>query len=426
MQATSRRGRPGAIPARPTLRILLLATLAALASCGGGGGATDTATSTTAASPAPAPAASAATPSFPASTQAFGSRLDPARPANYAAQAVPAYIRRDLGAPASDSQAALGRVLFYDRLLSVDQTLSCASCHQQRLAFGDVALASAGVQGGSTARHSMRLVNARFGEEARFFWDERAPTLEQQTTRPIQDHAEMGFSGQAGRPTLADLIARLQGTAYYGELFTVAFGDAAVTEDRLQRALGAFVRSIQSFDSRYDTGRAAAADDAQPFANFSAQENQGKQLFLSPPVFDAAGVRVAGGLGCGQCHRPPEFAIDPAAGNNGIIGTIAGTGRDTTVTRAPTLRDLLDADGQPHGPMMHTGVITTLRASIGHYGNINAGPNNPGLDPRLAPRGQGQQLQLTAPEVDAVMAFMRTLTGRAVYTDARWSDPFLR
>ena len=402
--------------------------VAALLSTGCGGGGNDSGSPVapgTSASDGPTTTDVAAR-DFPASAQVFGDRLHPGQPANYAAQAVPAYITRDLGAPASNEMAALGRVLFYDRNLSIDNSVACASCHKQASAFGDTAVASAGVQGGSTARHSMRLVNARFGDEPRFFWDERAATLELQTTRPIQDHAEMGFSGQAGRPALADLLQRLQGIGYYAELFTVAFGDATVTEERLQRALGAFVRSIQSFDSRFDTGRAAAGGDLQPFANFTAQENLGKQLFLTPPVFDAGGVRIAGGLGCGGCHRSPEFAIDPNSRNNGITGTIAGTARDFTVTRAPTLRDLLDANGQPHGPMMHTGAIATLRAGIGHYGTINANPNNINLDPRLAPGGLGQQLQLTATEVDAAAAFMRTLTGSALYTDARWSDPFLR
>jgi cytochrome c peroxidase len=414
MSLPSSRRRPAAWPS--SLSAALLASLLAtvLTACGGGssGDGASTTGSTTA--------------SFPASARTFGSRLDPARPANYAAQPVPAYITRDLGAPESDAVAQLGRVLFHDRSLSVDGTVSCASCHQQRVAFSDTALASTGVAGGVTARHSMRLVNARFGAEPRFFWDERAATLEAQTTRPIQDHAEMGFSGQLGRPGLPDLLARLQALDYLNELFTLAYGDATVTEARLQRALGAFVRSIQSFDTRYDAGRAAVAGDAQAFPNFTAQENLGKQLFLTPPLLDASGVRIAGGLGCAGCHRPPEFAIDPASGNNGIIGTLAGNGRDLTVTRAPTLRDLLDPAGQPNGPMMHTGVIATLRAAIGHYGSINANPNNTGLDLRLAPGGVGQQLQLTATEVDAVAAFMRTLTGSAVYTDARWSDPFLR
>ena len=97
----------------------------------------------------------------------------------------------------TNSSVLLGRVLFYDKNLSVDNTISCASCHQQVNGFGDDARLSQGVDG-MTGRHSMRLINARFGNERRFFWDERANSLEQQTTMPIQDHIEMGFSGQGG------------------------------------------------------------------------------------------------------------------------------------------------------------------------------------------------------------------------------------
>ena len=77
--------------------------------------------------------------------------------------------------------------LFYDKNLSIDNSISCASCHQQAAAFGDLATVSTGVDG-VTGRHSMRLAYARFGNEDRFFWDERAPSLEAQTTQPIQDH----------------------------------------------------------------------------------------------------------------------------------------------------------------------------------------------------------------------------------------------
>ena len=102
----------------------------------------------------------------------------------------------------------------------------------------------------------MRLVNARFSEEDNFFWDERARSLEEQTTQPIQDHIEMGFSGTNGQPNLDSLIRKMQNIDYYQSLFTLAFNDNTITEERMQQALAQFVRSIQSFDSKYDTGRA--------------------------------------------------------------------------------------------------------------------------------------------------------------------------
>ena len=367
------------------------------------------------------------TPSFPAVTKAFGSNIDLNGLANYASQSKPAYITRDntTNNPITDKKATLGRVLFYDKNLSIDNSISCGSCHKQSFAFSDTALVSSGVSGGLTGRHSMRLVNARFSTERKFFWDERAATLELQTTQPIQDHAEMGFSGQAGRPAINSLLSKLQVIDYYKELFQFAYGDVAITEQRLQECLSQFIRSIQSFDSKYDAGRAQAATENQPFSNFTAQENAGKNLFVAPPVFDQTGNRIGGGLGCAGCHRAPEFDIDPNTGNNGIIGQANGsTVLDLGNTRAPSLRDLVQTNGTLNGPMMHTGVIKTLQAAIGHYGTINQAPGNNNLDPRLRPNGFGQQLHLTGQEVNNVIAFLHTLSGTAVYADKKWADPF--
>jgi cytochrome c peroxidase len=369
----------------------------------------------------------AGTPSYDAIRTTFGSNIDPNDLLNYDDQPVPAYIIKDntRGNVIVNAKATLGRVLFYDKKLSINNTVSCGSCHKQQFAFADTALVSSGVEGGVTVRHAMRLINSRFADEVRFFWNERAATLEAQTTMPIQDHAEMGYSGQNGRPGLADLISKLENTDYYKELFSFVYGDLNITESRMQECLAQFVRSIQSFDSKYDAGRVTAVNDAQTFANFTAIENQGKNLFLTPPQFDLTGSRIGGGLGCGGCHRAPEFDIDPQSGNNGIIGIINATGIDVENTRAPSLRDLVNGNGLPNGPMMHTGVIKTLQAVIGHYGTINQAPGNNNLDPRLLPNGSGQRLNLNATEVNAVMAFLKTLTGTAVYTDKRWSDPFL-
>lgn len=355
----------------------------------------------------------------------FGSSIDLENLANYANQTIPPYIIKDnsLGNSITDKGATLGRVLFYDKNLSSNNTISCSSCHIQANAFSDTNIASTGVNG-TTGRHSMRLINTRFATETRFFWDERALNLETQTTMPIKDHGEMGFSGENGDLAFSDLITKLSSIGYYKELFKFVYGSEEITEVKIQSALAQFIRSIQSFDSKYDAGRILAANDGQPFTNFTPQENQGKNLFLSPPVFDANGIRTSGGLGCAGCHRAPEFDIDPNTLNNGIIGKISGTGIDITNTRAPSLRDLVKLDGTPNGPMMHTGVITTLQTAIGHYGTINLAPGNTNLDPRLTPGGVGQQLNLTATEVNAVIAFLRTLSGSDVYTNPKWSNPF--
>lgn len=362
--------------------------------------------------------------SYPAVKAAFGTTIDPNNPANYAGQGKPAYITRDNngGAALSNSKATLGRVLFYDKNLSIDNTVSCGSCHKQAFAFSDTSMASNGVAGGTTGRHSMRLINTRYANEAKFFWDERAASLEAQTTAPIKDHAEMGFSGQNGRPAFAALLPKLQAVDYYQELFQWVYGDKTVTEQRIQECLSNFIRSIQSFDSKYDAGRSTAPNDGAPFANYTTSENQGKNLFLQPPVFNTAGVRTGGGAGCAGCHAPPEFDIDPNSLNNGVIGKIGG-GTDVTVTRAPSLRDVVKANGTANGPFMHIGLSNNLITVINHYNQIVV-TGNTNLDPRLRPNGNPQQLQLSDPEKVALVDFIRTLAGTNVYTDAKWSSPF--
>lgn len=359
---------------------------------------------------------------YPAIKAAFGAQINPDNPANYTNQPIPAYINRDNTNenPISDAGATLGRVLFYDKKLSSNNTVSCASCHQQEHAFSDNAVASIGVNG-LTARHTMRLVNARFGFETHFFWDERAQTLEAQTTQPIQNHAEMGYSGTNGDEGLTALLAKLQAVGYYRELFEWVYGDSQVTENKMQLALAQFVRSITSFDSKYDAGRALAANNIAPFSNFTDEENLGKQLFTQLAQFDATGNRIGGGVGCAGCHSGPEFDINPDAKNNGITGSLVGI-EEFDNTRAPSLHDLVKANGTLNGPLMHTGEFNTLDAVIEHY---NSGiVSNRNLDPRLKPSGHPQQLNMTPAEKSALKAFLLTLGGQAVYTDSKWSDPY--
>ncbi len=347
--------------------------------------------------------------------------LDLTKPANYANQPVPTYITKDntpVNNEITDLGATLGRVLFHDKRLSRNNTISCSSCHHQADGFSDAATASIGVAG-TTGRHSMRLINARFSTEQKFFWDERAASVEAQATQPIKDHVEMGFSGTLGDPSFPNLAAKLAAIEEYQVLFQGVFGDTVVTEERIGKAIAQFVRSLQSFDSKYDAGR-VMHNDGQPFSNFTASENAGKQLFLAPPG-------PGGGAGCAGCHRPPEFDIDPNTGNNGVITKIGG-GTDTTNTRSPSLRDLVDASGTPHGSFMHDGSLPTLLSVINHYNSIPA--IVPGMDPRLSRPGapgqprQPQRLNLSVQQKTDLEAFLRTLTGGSIYTDEKFSSPF--
>jgi cytochrome c peroxidase len=333
----------------------------------------------------------------------------------YADQTRPSYIGKDntsASNPITDAGATLGRVLFYDTRLSRTDSISCSACHQQALAFSDQNTASIGING-TTERHSMRLINTRFSDETRFFWDERATSLEAQTTQPIQDHIEMGFSGTDGDPSLADLIDKLATIERYPLLFAMAFGDSAITEPRLQSAFAQFIRSIESFDAPYDVGRANHRDN-QDFDNFTAAENRGKRLFMAPPN--------DGGAGCAGCHRPPEFDIDPNTRNNGVIAAISG-GIDLTNTRSPTLRDLVNPAGVPNGGLMHNGAFESLEAVVEHYNRIPE--DNSQLDQRLRRPGGGRQnLNFSDAQKADLVDFLKTLTGSTVYTDSRWSNPF--
>ena len=340
---------------------------------------------------------------------------------NYETQNIPSYITKDNTPETNQINneiTTLGRVLFYDKNLSENNTIACASCHQQAFAFSDPLTSSVGLNGGNTGRHSMRLVNSRFSNEEKFFWDERATSLENQVTQPIQDHIEMGFSGTNGDPDFNELIAKLSAIDYYQTLFDFAYGNSTINEDKIQRALSQFIRSIQSFDSKFDEGFLQSPNLNAPFPNYTPQENLGKQLFLNPPP--------NGGAGCAGCHAPPEFDIDPNTLNNGVIGVIGSTTEvDLTNTRSPSLRDLVNPDGSLNGPLMHDGSMTSLLQVINHYNSIPNNPANNNLDNRLqGPGNQTQQLNLTINEKSALEAFLKTLSGSDIYTNEKWSDPF--
>lgn len=345
--------------------------------------------------------------------------IDPTNLPNYAAPALPAYyvggviireVRIPLNNPVTNAGATLGRVLFFDPQLSRTVTTSCASCHHQALGFGDSAQFSLGFEGvGRTGAHSMRLGNARFNESGEYFWDRRAPTLEAQATQPIRDPVEMGFDEAHGG--FGALIARLEGLAYYPPLFRLAFGDPAITEDRVQKALAQYVRSIVSVNSKWDAafaqvpvGPGPGLNFLAPLPGFTAEESRGRDLFIRP--------RADGGLGCQGCHVAPSFSLADGSGSNGLD---AG---ETRIFRAPSLKNLALSQR-----FMHDGRFTSIEEVVEFYNSgIQAGP---ALDPRLLEPGGGpQRLNLSVADKAALAAFLRTLNDLSVTTDPRFASPF--
>lgn len=342
-------------------------------------------------------------------------------PAHFQTPAVRALDNTPADNPTTDDGATLGRVLFYDRALSANRTVSCASCHDQAHAFADPARLSTGFAGGHTSRNAMSVQDARFYASGRFFWDERAATLEDQVLMPVVNPVEMGLS-------LEELTARLAASPYYPPLFERAFGDRAVTAPRVARALAQFARTLVSYRSRYDAGIAATGDVNLPFPGYTAVENQGKTLFMTR-------------AGCSACHlfngppapgpRPNQAVffvdiptvngLDATTGLDDGVGALTGRAAELGRFKSPSLRNV-----ELTGPYMHDGRLATLEAVVEHYRRgVAAHPN---LDPRLRAPGTGapRTLALTDGEAQAVVAFLRTLTDRALTADPWFADPFRR
>jgi len=294
--------------------------------------------------------------------------------------------------PTTDQGAALGRVMFYDTRLSANDKTACASCHIQARGFADTAIKSAGFLGGRTGRHSPGLANARFYQRGRFFWDERAATLEAQALMPIQDPVEMGLS-------LADLEAKLSATAFYAPLFAAAFGSPDVTADRVSRAIAQFVRSLKSTQSRFDASFGPNGTPLPPL------EPQGQQLFNGP-------------AGCSPCHANNAQVSDNVH-NTGLDSVITDVGAGNGRFKSPSLRNV-----GARGPYMHDGRFATLQQVVAFYDTgVNA---NPGLDGRLRNPGDTtvKRLSLTPAQRSALVAFLHTLTDSTFLKAPRFANPF--
>lgn len=315
--------------------------------------------------------------------------------------------------PITNDGATLGRVLFYDKRLSANGTISCASCHKQDKGFSDDAILSLGFEGDRTGRHSMTLINARFYQRGRFFWDERAATLEEQVLIPFQDPIEMGM-------TLELVVSTVQEQAYYQELFENAFGSQEINADRISKALAQFVRSIVSYSSKYDEGRSQSASPGGNFSNFTSEENLGKNLFFQ--------TIPNGGGACFGCHTTEAFvSANPGPQNNGLDADFtmdlgAGDVFNNPIFmgrfKTTSLRNI-----EQTAPYMHDGRFGTLEEVVEHYNSgIQAHPT---LSPALTDaNGNPIRLNFTEPEKAALVAFLRTLTDNSVSSEEKWSNPF--
>lgn len=313
----------------------------------------------------------------------------------------------------TNNMATLGRVLFFDKQLSANNTKACASCHIQANGFSDPDQFSEGFAGRRTERNSMGLTNARFYENGHFFWDERANTLAAQTLQPIQNDIEMGLS-------LAQAVAKISSRSYSDYLFQEAFGSTIVTSDRIASALSQYVRSIVSFQTPYDAGLATVGGNPNNnFSNYSTIENAGKNLFFSGRT-QCANCHVNGRNGnraVFQPNQPRNNGLDLVSVDAGE-GGVNGNNNDVAKFKVPSLRNIALT-----APYMHDGRFTSLEQVVEHY---NSGvQNHPNLDRRLrVGGGQVRRLNLNNNEKASLVAFMHTLTDSSLINDSRFSDPF--
>ena len=310
--------------------------------------------------------------------------------------------------PLTVQGVALGRQLFYETALSVDNTVACATCHRQELAFTDGRALAQGVNGARTPRSAMSLANLLW--EPRLTWDGAAATLENQARTPIENPAEMHQSLAAG-------VARLQLLPAYPPLFRQAFGSSTLTEINVLKALAQFERTLISGRSRYDRYRAGNR------TALSSYEQQGLVLFSTHPN----GI-IRGG-NCGDCHGG-DLQTNHVFSNNGLDATLTdrGLGQQTGLAtdngkfRIPSLRNIALT-----APYMHDGRFATLEAVVDHY-NEHVARSSPNIDPQILnatndPRQQSLTLDLTADEKAKIVAFLRTLTDSTFIRDPRFARP---
>ena len=304
------------------------------------------------------------------------------------------FPRSDYEIPTSANDSSLrelGRYLFYDPILSLDGSTSCATCHQQFSAFSHIDHAlSHGVLGRIGKRNVPALQNLAW--QTSYMWDGAIESLDMQSISPITGHDELG-------ETLPNILRKVRSSSLYGTLFQAAYGSDTITIPRVLAALGRFSASLISSNSRYD--RYLAGTDT-----FSIQEQRGLNIFRTR---------------CSTCHVEPLFtnnqfmsngiAVDTALRDMGR-STVSHNDSDAYKFRVPSLRNIAVTH-----PYMHDGRYKRLREVLSFYGNPEW--HAPYADHRIRSIGV-----LSDNERKDIIAFLLTLTDETFLRDPRHADPF--
>jgi cytochrome c peroxidase len=285
--------------------------------------------------------------------------------------------------PMTVEKVALGRLLYFDKRLSIDDTISCATCHAPESAFAEAKKTSVGVHGQVGARNAPTVINRVFSTVQ--FWDGRAPSLEEQAKGPVVNPIEMAMPSH---DFIVEKISKIEG---YKPLFQRAFGSDAITINHVAKAIAAFERTVLSGSSPYD------------------KFESGDQAALSEVAkrgFDVFENKAA----CRKCHSGFNFT-DEKFHNLGVgwdpkekrlkdEGRFAVTKneQDKGAFKTPTLREIAKT-----APYMHDGGLATLEEVVELYNK--GGEKNPYLDKDIKP------LNLTKQEKADLVEFLKSLSG---------------
>lgn len=303
----------------------------------------------------------------------------------------------------------LGRLLFYDPVLSEDFSVACASCHKQNLSFADSTAVSTGVHGRNGKRNSMPLVNLLWDKE--FFWDGRAKGLNQQVLMPIEDYNEMNLR-------ISEAIFRLNRHPLYPTLFERAFGSREVTREFLAEALASFVQSLVSYNSPFDYFH-AHEEHRLTAEQIPAKLRPLWAVFRKAVTADAKVTNV-----CLSCHGPAlrsgQLAFDdvgldeqPDAGYGAVTAKVYDNGKFKTTS----LRNI-----EVTAPYMHDGRMQTLRDVVEHYNTKIKNSKN--LSAHLRENGLPLKLNWNKKIIDAVSELWPMLTDKDFLTNPNFSSPF--
>lgn len=300
--------------------------------------------------------------------------------------------------PLTVEGVALGRKLFYDKILSGNNMQSCASCHNQELSFTDNGTQfSTGITGAIGTRNAQPLVNMGFN--LHYFWDGRETTLEEQILEPVSNPIEMHLSWN-------DAAAKLNANSTYVDEFNKAFGISTIDSSFVVKAIAQFVRSMISYNSKLD-------------------KRLRNEISLTPSELNGYVIFVTERGDCFHCHNidAGRLITDNLFHNNGLDsvftdlgrGAITGNTFDYGKFLTPTLRNIALT-----APYMHDGRFQTLEEVVEHYNS--GGKASATVDPLMKHVGTG--LNLSTQEKADLVAFLKTMTDDSFINDERYKSPF--